>query len=232
MIKIRKSNERGHANHGWLDSYHSFSFASYFDPENMHFRDLRVINEDRIEPAGGFPTHPHRDMEIVTYIVEGALEHRDDTGGGSILHPGEIQRMSAGRGIAHSEFNPSKEHPVHLLQIWIETEQAGIEPGYEQKSYLEFEKENGLTLIASRGAQGDSVHINQDVKIYSGKLTEGESTALSLESARHCWIQVIDGSITVNGVRAFAGDGVAISEETELEFTALATSQFLVFDLK
>ncbi len=232
MIKIRKSDERGHANHGWLDSYHSFSFASYYDPEHMHFRDLRVINEDRIAPSSGFPTHPHRDMEIVTYIVEGALEHRDSTGGGSVLHSGEIQRMSAGRGIEHSEFNPSSEHPVHLLQIWLETAQAGIEPGYEQKSYTEFEKQSGLTLVASNSADENAVHINQDVKIYSGKLAAGENTDFSLSDGRHGWIQVISGSVTVNGSLARAGDGVAISEESNLNLAAESASRFLLFDLK
>ncbi len=232
MIKIRKNDERGHANHGWLDSYHSFSFASYFDPEHMNFRDLRVINEDRIAPSGGFPTHPHRDMEIITYIVDGQLEHRDDTGGGSVLGVGEVQRMSAGRGIAHSEFNPSADQPVHMLQIWIETEKTGIDPGYEQKSYREFENDNGLTLIAARNGNDEPVHINQDVNIYSGKLGAGTSRDLSIAQGRHAWVQVIVGSVAVNGQEAGPGDGLAISNETSLEFHAASDCQFLLFDLK
>ena len=232
MIQLRKSDARGHANHGWLDSYHSFSFASYFDPAHMNFRDLRVINEDRIAPSGGFPTHPHRDMEIVTYIVEGELEHRDSTGGGSILGAGEIQRMSAGRGIAHSEFNPSREKPVHLLQIWIDTEQAGIEPGYEQKSYRPFENPNGLTLIATRGGNGDAVHINQDVNIYSGQLTSGTTTELELAPGRHAWIQLVSGTLSVNGESMDAGDGAGISEVTQLILESDSDARFLVFDLK
>ena len=232
MIKLRKSDARGHANHGWLDSYHTFSFAGYFDAEHMQFRDLRVINEDWIAPAAGFPTHPHRDMEIVTYVVSGELEHRDSMGNGSIIRAGEIQRMSAGSGISHSEYNHSSEHPVHLLQIWIRTEIDGIAPGYEQKSYLTFRQPNGLTLIASRGARENSIHINQDVNIYTGNLDGARSIQYQPPGNRHTWIQLIDGEVRLGGLTMKKGDGAAIGALKNIALEADSDSEFLLFDLK
>ena len=231
MITVRRSHERGYADHGWLQSYHSFSFAHYYDPRHMNFRNLRVINEDWIAPGQGFPMHPHQDMEIVTYIIEGQLEHKDSTGGGEVLGPGEIQRMSAGTGIRHSEFNPSSTDPVHLLQIWIETEKPGINPDYEQKSYREFENLDGLTLLAARENDGDGVSIHQDVNVFSGRLPAGSELHQPIADGRHVWVQIVSGELTVNGNQLGAGDAVALSEEATLEISAGSDSRFLVFDL-
>jgi redox-sensitive bicupin YhaK (pirin superfamily) len=232
LITLRKSEERGQADHGWLKSYHTFSFAGYFDPAHVQFRDLRVINEDWIEASSGFPTHPHNDMEIVTFIVEGELEHKDSMGNGSIIRCGEIQRMSAGTGIAHSEFNHSSHVPVHLLQIWIRTEKQGIEPDYEQKNYAGFQRDNELTLIVSRGGRGNSIHINQDVNIYTCNLERSQSLAYRPDAHRYTWIQVIDGEMIINDNRLSSGDGAAINAVEEIVVEAERDCRFLLFDLK
>ncbi len=235
MIKVRKSGERGHANHGWLDTYHTFSFADYHDPEYVGFRSLRVINEDRVAPGKGFGTHPHRDMEILTYVLEGALEHRDSMGTGAVIHPGEIQRMSAGRGVTHSEFNASKVAPVHLLQIWILPSRKGIEPSYEQVN-LPAEKLGGLYLAASPDAasRNCSVYINQDAKLYISRLAPGKTLSIHLARGRYGWLQMAKGAVSLNGALLNAGDGAAVKDESQLEVVELSRSQgseFLWFDL-
>ena len=231
MITIRRSNERGHANHGWLDTNFTFSFADYYDPEFMGFRDLRVINEDRIEPAQGFPTHGHRDMEIITYVISGELSHRDSMGNGETIHPNEVQRMTAGTGVLHSEHSSPTDR-THLLQIWILPEKRNLQPGYEQKVFAREEKEGRLKLIASRGGDDGSIHINQDVLLFASVLKSGETAKHEFAEGRHAWIQLISGSIEVNGTRLEAGDGAAASEEKILEIRALAdNSEFLLFDL-
>lgn len=232
MINIRHSQDRGHANHGWLESQHTFSFAGYYDPANMGFRDLRVINEDRVAPASGFPTHPHRDMEIITYVIEGALEHKDSMGNGSVIRKGDIQRMSAGRGITHSEFNHSSSEPVHFLQIWVLTEKPGIEPSYEQKRFVDTAIANQLNLIAAKDAEGNAIHVNQDVEIYAAKLESGHDIEWLPDPQRHYWIQLIEGEIAVNGDRLSTGDGAAISRESKVLIEASKNSEFLLFNLK
>src|SRR5688500_7690663 len=206
MITIRHSNECGHANHGWLESRFSFSFADYYDPRNMGFRDLRVINEDYIEPAQGFPTHGHRDMEIITYVIDGEVSHRDSMGNGETIRPHEVQRMTAGTGVLHSEYSSPTEK-THLLQIWILPEKRNLEPGYEQKVFAPEEKKGKLKLVASHGGDEGSVHINQDVALYSSILTKGETVSHSLVENRHAWIQVVKGSLEVNGEFLNQGDG-------------------------
>lgn len=231
MITIRKSNERGAANHGWLDTRFTFSFADYYDERFMGFRDLRVINEDVIEPAQGFPQHGHRDMEIVTYMISGELAHRDSMGNSDTIREGEVQRMTAGKGVLHSEFSSETER-THLLQIWILPEENRLTPGYEQKAFPADEKRNTLRLIASRGASDGSVHINQDVKVYASILEQDKTLTLDLSPDRHAWIQLISGSIDVNGSRLEAGDGAAISREDKLTIASdAASSEFLLFDL-
>lgn len=230
MITVRRSEERGHASRGWLESYHTFSFADYYDPRHEQFRDLRVINEDWIAPGQGFGTHPHRDMEIVTVVLEGALAHRDSLGTGSTIRPGEVQRMSAGTGIAHSEFNASDSEPVHLLQIWLLPERAGLEPGYEQKAF----PTDGapLQLLAARDGRGGAVTIHQDAELYRARLAPGESALHALRPGRHAWLQVTSGTLTVNGTNLRAGDGAAVSDETELRLSANgAPAEALLFDL-
>ncbi|MEM7292146.1 MAG: pirin family protein [Pseudomonadota bacterium] len=231
MITVRKSADRGFADHGWLQARHTFSFANYYDPAHMHFRHLRVINEDRIAAGGGFPMHSHQDMEIITYIIDGALEHRDTLGNGEILRPGEIQRMSAGTGITHSEFNPSESDSTHLLQIWLLTEQKGIEPDYEQRSFIDRRVDNELCLLATRGGGNGTVHVNQDVNLYTATLEQGASIALPVSDTRHAWIQVVRGEIDVAGHTLEAGDGVGTSGESDLRLKANADSEFLLFDL-
>ena len=231
MLKVRHNEQRGHANHGWLDARHSFSFANYYDPAHMHFRHLRVINEDRIAPDGGFPMHSHQDMEIVTYIIEGALEHKDDMGNGEVLRPGEIQRMSAGHGITHSEFNPSSTEPAHLLQIWILTEQKGIEPGYEQLAYRQRRRPNELCLMVTRGGGEGIAHINQDMSLYSAVLESGKAIDYEIAPGRHCWLQLVRGSLDINGTAVNTGDGLAVSDERYLSIRADDDSEFLLFDL-
>jgi quercetin 2,3-dioxygenase len=231
MINIRRSNERGHANHGWLDTHFSFSFADYYDPNFMGFRNLRVINEDFIEPAQGFPKHGHRDMEIITYMISGELSHRDSMGNGETIRPNEVQRMTAGTGVLHSEYSSPTDR-THLLQIWILPEKRNLQPGYEQKEFKPEEKQGRLKLIASRGGTDGSVHINQDVRVYASVLNEGAEVSVDLDIGRHAWIQLITGSLDVNGITLEAGDGAAVSEETTLKIRSLAEkSEFLLFDL-
>ena len=231
MITIRRSNERGHANHGWLDTHFSFSFADYYDPEFMGFRNLRVINEDFVEPGQGFPKHGHRDMEIITYMISGELSHRDSMGNGETVHPNEVQRMTAGTGVLHSEYSSPTDR-THLLQIWILPEKRNLQPGYEQKEFPRAEKEGKLKLVASRGGDDGSIHINQDVKLYASVLKSGDKVSLDLAEDRHAWIQLISGSLEVNGGRLEAGDGAAISEEKALTLRSLGDdSEFLLFDL-
>lgn len=231
MLRIRKSTERGHADHGWLNTYHSFSFAGYYDPKQMGFRALRVINEDRVQPKEGFPTHPHRDMEIITYVLEGALEHKDSMGNGSVIRPGEVQRMSAGTGITHSEFNHSGSELVHFLQIWIVPEKNGVTPGYEQTFFPDGEKRKNLRLIASRDGRNGSVTINQDVNLYAALLETGEELVHPLPDNRHAWLQVARGSVTVNGSLLDQGDGVAVSGEEQVIVTGREKAEVLLFDL-
>lgn len=231
MIKIRRSGERGHANHGWLDTYHSFSFADYYDPQHMGFRSLRVINEDFIEPAQGFPTHGHRDMEIVTYVVEGELSHRDSMGNGETVRPHEVQRMTAGTGVLHSEYS-SPTDKTHMLQIWLLPEKKNLQPSYEQTYFAPEEKQGKLRLIASRGGDDGSVHINQDVRLYASLLSAGDEVKHELAEGRHAWVQLISGELSLNGETLKPGDGAAISEETTLELKANADgTEFLLFDL-
>ncbi len=232
MITIRRSNERGHANHGWLDTYYTFSFSDYYDPQFMGFRDLRVINEDRIEPGQGFPKHGHRDMEIITYMISGEISHRDSMGNIETIHTNEVQRMTAGTGVLHSEFS-SETDRTHLLQIWILPEANRLTPGYEQKKFSPVEKQGHLRLIASRGAGDGSVHINQDVRVYASILDNGDQTQYDLADDRHAWVQLISGAVDINGETLNAGDGAAISNEQHLNINAFEdNSEFLLFDLK
>jgi len=232
MIEVRRSADRGHINHGWLDTYHTFSFADYYDPQHVHFRHLRVINEDRVAPGEGFPTHPHRDMEIITYVLEGAIAHKDSMGTGSVIRPGEIQHMSAGTGVTHSEFNPSKGESLHLLQIWIMPEVKGIRPSYDQKS-TELEKHpDQLRLIASREGAAGAVKINQDTNLYACLLNAGASVNHVLPPNRYGWLQVAHGEVQLNGLTLEAGDGAAVTAESNLEITSKSGSEFLLFDLK
>ena len=231
MITLRRSEERGGGNHGWLNTKHSFSFSDYYDPKHMGFRSLRVINEDWVLPGHGFPTHPHRDMDIFTYVLEGALEHRDSLGTGSVIRPGDGQRMSAGTGIRHSEANPSREESVHLLQIWIMPDKQGHKPGYEQKEFPAGEKRGKLRLIASPNGENGSVTIHQDAKLYVSLLEPGDSVDHKLTSGRHAWLQVAKGSIDLNSNRLNQGDGAAISEEEKLQIKGNESAEVLLFDL-
>ncbi len=232
MIKVRRSKERGHANYGWLDTRYSFSFSDYYDPRFMGFRDLRVINEDFIEADQGFPKHGHRDMEIVTYVINGEISHRDSMGNGETVKTNEVQRMTAGTGVLHSEYSSPTEK-THLLQIWILPEKERLMPSYEQKVFTREEKQGKLRLIASRGGDDGSVHINQDVRLYASVLNEGETVEYDLDEKRHAWIQLISGSIYVNDTTLDAGDGAAISEENELKIRAMSDDvEFLLFDLR
>lgn len=231
MIRVRKASERGHFNHGWLDTYHSFSFAGYFDEEHMGFRSLRVLNDDIVAPGRGFGTHGHSDMEIITYVLEGALEHKDSTGTGSVLHSGDVQRMTAGRGVQHSEFNPSEKKTLRLLQIWILPGQLGLTPSYEEKTFPSEEKRGGLRLIASPDAQDGSLTIHQDAGVYASILSGGESTDHTFASGRHGWIQMARGTIKLNGVELSHGDGAAVSDETDIRIEGVDEAEFLLFDL-
>jgi redox-sensitive bicupin YhaK (pirin superfamily) len=228
MLQIRPRDERGHFDHGWLNTYHTFSFDRYYDPSHMGFRALRVINEDRVAPAQGFGTHPHRDMEIITYILEGALEHKDSMGTGSIIRPGEIQHMSAGTGVTHSEFNPSRTEAVHLLQIWILPEARGIKPSYDQKQFSRDEIRGKLRLIASREPDANAVKIYQDVRLFA-TLLDGETIKYELPKDRYAWVQIARGTMKLNGTILEAGDGAAASEESGLELSG--TGEALLFDL-
>jgi redox-sensitive bicupin YhaK (pirin superfamily) len=231
MLTIRKAAERGHADHGWLNTYHTFSFADYYDPEHMGFRDLRVINEDRVQAGEGFPTHPHRNMEIISYVLEGSLEHKDSMGNGSIIVPGEVQRMSAGTGITHSEFNHSRSELVHFLQIWILPDREGVTPGYEQKFYPDEEKRGKWRLIASVDGREGSVSIHQDVNLYATLLEAGEVVVHSIPQNRHAWLQVARGQIVVNGQKMSYGDGLAVSREEQLTVSGDVAAEILLFDL-
>jgi hypothetical protein len=233
MLTIRPAHERGAANYGWLDARHSFSFGNYYDPNHMGFASLRVINEDKIQPAQGFGTHGHRDMEIVTYVLAGALEHRDSLGTGSIIYPGDVQRMSAGTGIRHSEFNASNTDPVHLLQIWILPQQTDLPPGYEQKTFAEAEKTGQLRLLGSPDGRDGSVTIHQDVSLWAGVLRTGDSVTYPLSVGRSLWVQVARGGLELNRHSLQAGDGVAITQENLITLVGTADqSEVLVFDLK
>src|SRR5246127_4824712 len=231
MITIRKSNDRGHADHGWLDTRFPFSFADYFDPEQVQFRTLRVMNDDRVAGGGGFPTHPHRDMEIVTYVLEGALAHKDSMGNGSVIKPGDVQYMSAGTGVAHSEFNASKTEPVHLYQIWMLPDKNGHPPTYDQRNFSEAEKRGKLRLVVSPDGRDGSVKIRQDNELYATVLGAGESVKHELKPERHAYVQVARGSVTLNGTKLAAGDGAAISREKALELTGVEDAEVLLFDL-
>jgi redox-sensitive bicupin YhaK (pirin superfamily) len=231
MMTIRRSNERGGGDYGWLKTRHSFSFNDYSDPKWMGFRSLRVINEDWVAPKGSFPTHPHRDMEIITYVLSGKLEHKDSLGTGSVIQPGDGQRMSAGRGIRHSEANPSATDTVHMLQIWITPDKHGHEPGYEQKTFPEVEKRGKFRLIASSDGAEGSVKINQDAKLFVTLLAPGEEVTQSLAAKRNAWLQVARGAIELNGHKLLQGDGAAISEETTLTVKATDDAEVLLFDL-
>ncbi len=231
MIRIRKADDRGHADHGWLETWHTFSFAGYDSPAHRGFRTLRVMNEDIVAPGQGFGTHPHHDMEIVTYVLEGALEHRDSMGNGEVLRPGEFQRMSAGTGITHSEFNPSDTEAVHLYQIWLFPERKGIEPSYEQKQFAPDQRHNRLQLVASRDATDGSLLIHQDARIYLANLDENAAVVHKLSRQRHAWLQVLRGAVSLNGRMLDTSDGAAISEEMTLEITADRPSEIMLFDL-
>jgi redox-sensitive bicupin YhaK (pirin superfamily) len=233
MINIRPSEARGHANHGWLDTYHSFSFANYYDPKNMGFRDLRVINEDWVSAGKGFGAHPHNDMEIITYVVDGELSHRDSTGREATIKRDDVQRMSAGTGVVHSEYNNSNA-PVHLLQIWIMPEADDLPPSYEDRTFSRTEKQNQLRLIASHDGRDGSTRINQDASVYASLLDSGKSLELDLKPDRHAWVQLVSGELEVNGTRLKKGDGAAISEESKLKLSSVSgngAAEFLVFDL-
>ncbi|MEZ2240682.1 pirin family protein [Microcoleus sp.] len=231
MIAIRKSEARGHANHGWLDSYHTFSFANYYDPKYMNFRSLRVINEDVINGGKGFGTHGHTDMEIITYVLEGALEHKDSLGTGAVIKPGEVQRMSAGTGIQHSEFNHSPSDSVHLLQIWLLPDRNGLTPSYEQRDFPLAERQGRLRLVAARDARDGAVKIHQDVDLYAAVLDKDARVSHVLQSNRYAWVQVARGSVLLNGLALEQGDGAAVSDESELVIEATAEAEFLLFDL-
>ena len=230
MMKIRKANERGHAEHGWLDTYHTFSFADYYDPQWMGFRSLRVINDDLVMPGMGFGTHPHRDMEIITYILSGALEHKDSMGNGRVIRAGEVQYMAAGTGVEHSEFNPSKDEAVHLLQIWIQPERKGVAPRYAEKA-LATAPTGVLHLVTSKTGRDGSIAINQDADLWLARLEQGSRVAHNLARGRHAWVHVAEGDVLLNGKELGAGDAAAISEETSLELSATKASQVLLFDL-
>lgn len=231
MIRIRKSDERGHTQLGWLDSWHSFSFADHYDPDHMGFRALRVINEDRVKPGAGFGEHPHQDMEIITIVLSGSLAHRDSLGNGSVLNAGDIQRITAGSGVLHSEKNPSLEEPVHFLQIWILPEKKGLEPGYEERFIDRKEVAGRLALIASRDSGNGALKIHQDVGLYATTLGPTDEVHHTLRPGRHAWVQVVDGELMINGQTLRAGDGAAVSDEAELTLVGVTPSEAIVFDL-
>ncbi|HET8608736.1 MAG TPA: pirin family protein [Burkholderiales bacterium] len=231
MIELRKSCERGHVNHGWLDSFHSFSFADYHDPQHVQFGALRVINEDRIEAAGGFGMHGHRDMEIITYLLAGRLEHKDSIGNGSVIHPGDVQRMSAGRGVMHSEFNPSRTEPAHLLQIWLLPEVTGIEPGYEQKHFDDKSKRGRLCLVASRDGRDGSLLIHQDAALYAALLDGRDAAVHRLAAQRKAYVHVARGQVAVNGQLLEAGDAAKITATGEVTLDDAVGAEVLLFDL-
>ncbi len=231
MLNVRRSQDRGHANHGWLDSYHSFSFADYHDPAHMGFSVLRVINEDRVQPGAGFPTHGHRDMEIISYVLEGALEHQDSLGNGSVIRPGEVQRMSAGTGVRHSEYNPSHDEPVHFLQIWILPRANGIAPGYEQKNFAPQELDGRLRLVAAPDGRDGAVKLHQDAWLYAARLNGTGGVSHALAPGRRAYVQVTRGAVSVNGERLAAGDGARIENASAVQLAANGSAEVLLFDL-
>jgi quercetin 2,3-dioxygenase len=231
MMQIRKSNQRGHADHGWLNTHFTFSFGDYYDPKYEQFRTLRVMNDDRIAGGGEFPMHPHRDMEIVTYVLEGALKHSDSMGNGSVIGPGDVQYMSAGTGVRHSEANASKTEPVHLYQIWMFPDKQGLKPVYDQKNFSAAEKKGKLRLVASPDGRDGSVEIRQDNELYAAVLDPGQSVRHTLKPNRHAYVQVARGMVKLNGKELMEGDGAAISRETALELTGVEEAEVLVFDL-
>lgn len=231
MRTLRRSEDRGHFDHGWLDTRHSFSFAEYHDPAHMGFRALRVINEDRVAPGRGFGRHPHRDMEILTWVISGAVEHVDSMGNRTVLRPGELQRMTAGTGVQHSETNPSATEPLHLLQIWILPERVGLQPGYEQRAFAVADRQGRLLRIASPEGREGSVRVHQDVSLYTARLAPGEAVEHRLAPGRHAWVQIVSGEIDAGAARLRAGDGLAVSEEASLGLTARSPAELLLFDL-
>jgi quercetin 2,3-dioxygenase len=231
MQLLRRSNERGLADFGWLKSRHTFSFGHYHDPNHMGFGVLRVINEDRVAPGAGFDTHSHRDMEIISYVIDGALAHKDSLGGGSIIRPGELQRMSAGTGILHSEYNHSNSDPVHFFQIWIVPERGGVEPGYAQKSFSEVERQGRLRLMASRDGRGGALTLHQDVDFYGALLKSGETLSFKLRPARLAWIQLARGALDVNGLKVSVGDGLGLGGVTTITISATKDAELILFDL-
>ncbi len=230
MMKIRKANERGHAEHGWLDSYHTFSFADYYDPHWMGFRSLRVINDDLVMPGMGFGKHPHRDMEIITYILSGSLEHKDSMGNGRVIRTGDVQYMAAGSGVQHSEFNPSKEEAVHLLQIWIQPDEKGVQPRYAEKALAKAQP-GLLSLVTSKRGRDGSIAIHQEADLWLAKFNGGEQAAHELAPGRHAWVHVAEGEISLNGKTLHGGDAAAVSDEKALKFEASKPAQVLLFDL-
>ena len=231
MLTLRKNTDRGHADHGWLNSWHTFSFAGYHDPQHMGFSDLRVINDDRVQPGQGFGTHGHRDMEIITYVLDGALEHKDSMGNGSVIRPGDVQRMSAGKGVRHSEFNASQSAPVHLLQIWIEPNVTGIDPGYEEKHFSDDEKRARLRLIASPDGRDGSVKIHQNAQVYAALLDGADTVIHTVAAGRKTYVHVARGAVTVNGQSLNGGDGARIHDESRIVFSDAQKAEVLLFDL-
>jgi redox-sensitive bicupin YhaK (pirin superfamily) len=230
MMNIRKANQRGHADHGWLNSYHTFSFASYYDPKWMGFRDLRVINDDTVAAGAGFGKHPHRDMEIISFVLDGELEHRDSMGNGRIIKPGEFQYMAAGTGVVHSERNPSGKNAVHFLQIWVQPDKAGARPAYAERAFSSAAP-GRLELVASKTGRAGSIRINQDTDLWLAKFSDRERLTHALKSQRHAWVHVAEGSVELNGQTLAAGDGAAISDEPKLELAGMGSAQVLLFDL-
>ena len=231
MITLRKSGERGYADHGWLKSFHSFSFADYYDPAHMGFGPLRVINEDRVAPGSGFGTHGHRDMEIISYVLDGELAHRDSMGNGSVIRPGDVQRMSAGSGVRHSEYNHAADRTTHFLQIWIEPNVTGIAPSYEEKRFAEADAKGRLLLVASPDGADGSVRIHQDARVYASRLSSGQTLATELAAGRLGYLHVVRGAVTVNGQGLAGGDAAKISDETQLAIRADGDAELLLFDL-
>ncbi|HEV3258830.1 MAG TPA: pirin family protein [Gemmataceae bacterium] len=231
MIRLRRAADRGHADHGWLNTYHTFSFADYHDPSHMSFRSLRVMNEDRVQPGQGFGTHGHRDMEIISYVLDGALAHRDSMGNGSVIKAGELQRLSAGTGILHSEFNPSDSQQVHFYQIWLLPERRGLTPGYEQRGFGDTEKRDRLRLVASQDGEDGSLTIHQDARLFLASLGDGEAVGYALRPGRHAWLQVLRGKVQLADDTLSAGDGAAISDEGRLEIKSHGDSEVMLFDL-
>ena len=231
MITVRPAQARGHASHGWLDSHHTFSFANYYDPNHMGFRALRVINDDRVEPGRGFGTHGHRDMEIISYVIEGALEHRDSMGTGSVIRPDDVQKMSAGSGVMHSEFNASQSEPVHFLQIWLVPSEQGLKPSYEQQTFSREDKQGTLRAVATPDGRDGSVTINSDAVVYAGLFSQGERAELALARERHAWVHVVRGKVRVNGRELSEGDGAAIFEEPSVCVEGVSDGEVLLFDL-